>query len=544
MRFLVGSNKQHALMDTNAVFTSPDELKKLIQKTRPNFERIKKATTEALSLYYGEDELYNLIKILPKEEDEKYQIRKKAVAETARNYLKEIAETFVEGVFFTRAPKRKGANVLNDWFNGEYHRFFVEEFAPFSLFVPELFIQIGAHKSGAEIKSAYAQKEAKAYPTLAVHLPHKVQAFGCDEGRVTWVLLEKGEGDTATYEYYNDTQFLEINKKGEILNREEAQQKHGFNRCPFVRAVYRENKALPGIPRVGHAYLSGVVARAKGALEHVSQLWEAVYFHLHPKFMSNAETIAQMMESGFGAGIPNIEKPGPTGVLPSRYLDMPNTEIEQLMRITFEEDPKAIYAEARVRDRTAEGALTSGASKAMDLVPQVKALKQVAGFWQSVDEAVMDICSNGQTDTVSESVAEYPSSFDTKGPAETVNEIAAVAKAMKDGGLPQSATASVALSTKLYDVLLPDLGKDVMNTIVNELKAAVAEPSPEPEPDPLDPAKESLVPPDEEEDPENAPEPLPATGGKLPKAPKKAAGKKLPPPPKKKAGFPKKAGTV
>jgi hypothetical protein len=496
-------------------------LRALIERRRPGFPRIVKQTQHALALYFGDEELYPLIPVLPKEEDEKHQIRKRAVADGCPNYLKEIAETFVEGVFFAQQPTRKAAPVLEEWLKGDYHKFFVEQFAPFSLFLPEMFIQVGAppkrtDADGKDVEAANAkqQREMKLFPTLAVHLPHTVLSFEEQDGKITQLVLQCGD----KYEVWDGENCAEVSKEGNMI-RTEA---HGFKRCPFVRAIYRENLAIAGLPRIGHAYLSSCVGRAKAALENYSQLWEARYFHLHPKLASDPETIAGMLETGTGAGIPIAENKVNAGN--TRYLVMPNTEIDKLFQTVYVEDPKLIYREARVRDRSNEGTMASGIAKAMDLVPEVKALKQVAGFWQYVDEAVMDLATNGQVDTETEVSAEYSGTYDTKSPAEVVGEVAATTKAMKDGSLPTSPTANSMLALRLYDLLLPDLEKAQRTTIEGELKPEEEgdEPAPglintDPQPEPMEP------------------------GGM-----EKPEGMKPPMPPvlKKRGAFPKKAGTA
>lgn len=478
----------------------PPSLKALIERKRPGFARIVKQTQNALALYFGDEELYPLISILPKEEHEKWEIRKRAVADGCPNYLKEIAETFVEGVFFAQQPKRTAAPVLEEWLRTTYHKFFVEQFAPFSLFLPEMFIQVGApptrtNAEGEEIKAANAQqqREMGLFPTLAVHLPHTVLSFEECDGRITRLVLQCGE----KFEIWDDLSCTEVGKEGNQITSEE----HGFKRCPFVRAIYRENLAIAGTPRIGHAYLSSVVGRAKAALENYSQLWEARYFHLHPKLASDPETIAAMLETGTGAGIPIPENKVNAGN--TRYLVMPNTEIDKLFQTVYTEDPKLIYREARVRDRSNEGTMASGIAKAMDLVPEVKALKQVAGFWQYVDEQVMDLASNGQADTSTPVSAEYSGTYDTKSPAEVVGEVAATTKAMKDGALPTSPTGNAILALKLYNILLPDLDKQKRQAIEDELQPPDETDAPDPEAintDPEPPIPEEDEPEEGEED--------------------------------------------
>jgi hypothetical protein len=500
----------------------PENLKALIERRRPGFPRIVKQTQHALALYFGDEELYPLIPILPKEEDEKHQIRKRAVADGCPNYLKEIAETFVEGVFFAQQPTRKAAPVLEEWLKTAYHKFFVEQFAPFSLFLPEMFIQVGAppkrtDADGKDVEAANAsqQREMGLFPTLAVHLPHTVLSFEECDRKITSLVLQCGD----KYEVWDGENCAEVSKEGNTI-RTEA---HGFKRCPFVRAIYRENLAVAGLPRIGHAYLSSCVGRAKAALENYSQLWEARYFHLHPKLASDPETIAAMLETGTGAGIPIPENKVNAGN--TRYLVMPNTEIDKLFQTVYVEDPKLIYREARVRDRSNEGTMASGIAKAMDLVPEVKALKQVAGFWQYVDEQILDLATNGQNGSNTPVSAEYSGTYDTKSPAEVVGEVAATTKAMKDGALPTSPTANSILALKLYDLLLPDLDKAKQTAIEDELKPP--EEGEEPAPGPINTDPEQVRPPE-------------GDGEEI-----QDEGKTPPPPGLKKKGLPpKKAGTA
>ncbi len=471
---------------------------------RPDYADIALNTRQAIACYFEGMALRLLILPYPKEEDTKFSWRRERMLEMYDNYTKEVAETYVEGVFRTKSADRKTGNErFDEYLNGEYADWFNDELAIFSLFVPELYVVCTVPPAKGKIDNEADKKALQGLPYPSIYLPHYCVNMGFDGvGELAWACFYVDEPldpsdpasnpssipaqtkDAATkkrvlYELYTADYKIVFDQDGNALETLE----HGYGFLPVVRICYRKNQSSRDPIRTGHAFMHSITKLSLGGLAAKGALQDFQYYALFPKLVTGTITSENMVEMGTGPATPLVV-PGEGAAggvgkeVPPYYLSAPTNEFEALERIAYERIPTAVYRSARLRDRTTNKSIRaeSGVAKMFDMVPELGVLKAVAKYFRKSD---LSICKmlyrlmDGDPDNVQ---IEYPSTFDTKSLSETMAELVEGADAMKALSLPSSKTGTLEVAKRWYKSEIPDMPDAFYKTVFEELEAALQEP--------------------------------------------------------------------
>jgi hypothetical protein len=490
-------------------------------QTRPDYRIICDQTREGLAAYFEGEALKRLIIQWPKEEQEKFVWRCTQMLDNYDNYVKEIAEAYVEGVFRTKTPTRKTGNAKLDTYLGEdYSDWFMQEFAPFALFLPEIYVITTMPPAAGPIHSRADAEELQGLPYPTIVFPHYCANFGFDaSGQMEWCCFFRDEppvkkpnateGDAKAksqivFELYTADHYCLFNGDGDFMPNPDGSKgpiEHGYNFLPVERVTYRANLSLTDSRRAGYAFMHSIVKITLGGLTAKGVLYDYIHYSLFPKLVASEGTIENMIEAGVGANkplaVPNVDK----DVLPS-YLEAPVREFEALERMCYERIPTAVYRAARLRDRSTNKAIaSSGISKMFDMVPELGVLKALAKYFKKADIAIVrSLARMAGAENVDNVSIEYPVTFDTKSVVELMAEYTEFGSALKASALPSSPTGAAILSERAYRALLPDATEKEIKLINEEIQAALAagpvidEPNPDGDLNNGDPTDPTILP--------------------------------------------------
>src|ERR1035441_3314324 len=108
---------------------------------RPDYPATIIQTREGLATYYEGMALRKQLVSYPAEDADKFTWRRERMLELHMPFVREVSALYLEGVFRTKSPERtSGIAALDVYLSDKYERWFLEELAPFSLFLDEVFV--------------------------------------------------------------------------------------------------------------------------------------------------------------------------------------------------------------------------------------------------------------------------------------------------------------------------------------------------------------------------------------------------------------------
>lgn len=471
---------------------------------RPDYYGICAQGSEALASYFEGDALRRLIRAYPKEDDEKFTWRREAMMNSYDNYVKEISESYIEGVFRTKPAKRETPNAqLDTYLKDEYADWFTQELAPFMLFMPEIYVICDIPKADGEIHSEKDRQEKQGHPFPVICFPQYCVNFGYGpDNQIEWISFfyneppteeelkaaQKGDKDI-WYEVYTADEYAVFNQKGELVTVPDLETNpvaHGRGQLPVIRITYRPNLSATDSRRCGHAFMHSIVKIGLGGLTAKGVLHDYEYYSLFPKLVAHPDTLTNMVETGIGGNKPiataasnqDAKLTGDTHWQDQPYyLSVPVEEFQAVERICFERIPQAAYKAARLRDRSGGKTMEqSGIAKMFDMVPELGVLKAVAKYFRRFDVAIVKMLASMADSNEEDVKVEYPTSFDIKTLSEILKDAQELGKAMKESALPSSETASAMIAEQIYLGWFPDLTESEVNEIKKEILAALQAP--------------------------------------------------------------------
>lgn len=464
-------------------------------KPRPNLRIVANQAAEAVASYYGGELLFPFIFAFSQHERwDKLQWRRLATMRHYDNYVEQVSSKYVEGVFRTNEVTRTcGDTLLDEYFKNDYKNWFQQEFAPWALLMPELYVWIKFPEL-EELPANYGdQVEQGIKPVPTIIYPQWVRNYKVKpNGEFEWISFEIDEHIHILTEEVTIIKCINKKLEGSL----EKVIPHNFGKVPMVRVAYRENMASKGnygvtpyndINRmvkglfgnyyentIGHAFMYNIIQLSIANLQYSSMLVEASYMHLFPKVVMNEDTAEAMKQNGTGASQIILERGG-NNYVATRYLETPTMEIEHLSKIRYEYAPQAIAQAARLRD-VPNSAPQSGIAKLMDAVPEHGVMSKIAQFLEMYDRKITQLIADGQLATQQRLPVNvsYPISFEMKGTQEIMQEATTLGSILSSGNLPSSITAAGELTKKIWRVSLPGIEPEMLKRIEGEIDAEVA----------------------------------------------------------------------
>lgn len=440
---------------------------------RVHYTQIVSETNDALSCYYGGTALERLIERFSDNEiEEKYRWRVKAVVRNFDNYVKEISNQYIEGVFRPGGVLRSvSSDILQRSIETRYTAF-INKLLPISLLLPELYVKICLPKfESSSVVSKQDVIDKKIIPYPAMIFPQYIRSYELnDEGTLKWISVVSEQ--TEEYEEYHI--YDELTKYTvRVADRKAAlvaEEFHGHKNVPFVRISWADNNSVEGRPKPGYSMMYDVINKTIGAMVWLSMLHESGLFHLFPKLVTDARTFDSIQKAGGDLSVNKVikEEIGPDGgALATRYLDMPSTEFDLLDKIYYERIPNSIYRAARLRDRSTEKS-QSGISKLFDMVPEISVLSSIAQYFQRFEAEIIRKMAD-VFDAGSDVVVQYPTTFDVKSVNEILSEVGQLVETLDKTSLPESKTAAQKIALELYRRILPNLTSEELKKIEQEV---------------------------------------------------------------------------
>jgi len=477
---------------------SLEQLLEDAEKPRPNLRIIANQAAEAIASYYGGELLFPFIFAFSQHEPwNKLQWRRLATMRHYDNYVQQVSSKYVEGVFRTNEVTRScGDMLLDEYFMGDYKQWFQQQFAPWSLLMPELYVWVKFPELD-EIPANYGEQvEQGIKPVPKIIYPQWVRNFERKpNGEFLWISFECGDDLIILTE--KETIIRAKDKKSDKL-QDRLQAKvlpHNFGRVPMVRIAYSENMASIGnygsypyndLNRmvkglfgsyyentIGHAFMYNIIQLSIANLQFTSMLVEAGYMHLFPKVVMSQDTAESTSKQGTGASQVIVERGGSSYVA-TRYLETPAMEIEMLTKIKFELAPQNIAHAARLRD-VSTVTTQSGIAKLLDAVPEHGVMSEIAQFFQSADRKITQLIADGQlvTSGTKPVTVTYPISFEMKSAQEIMTEATTLGQILSSGSMPTSITAAGELTKKIWRATLPGIDSKLLKTIEQEIDEQV-----------------------------------------------------------------------
>lgn len=468
---------------------------------RPDYPSLVMQTRQALGTYYTGMALRRLINPYPAEDDDKFTWRRERMLDENDNYVKEVTNLYIEGVFRTKPAERKtGINSLDKYLSEEYDRWCNDELYAFSLIMDECYVVITVPEAKGEVHNLADRNALQGLPFPTIYFPQYCVNLQLNEGgALDWICFYEGDppeidengiptpttGKEATekrlYTLYDDTYCLTLNEKGEV----QKQVEHGYGFVPVIRVQYGADHSAKDPIRMGHAFMRSIVNLNMASLNAIGALQDYIYYSLYPKAVMGERTAENVLNDGDGAAsIVRHAGDGPGGMkqeINPYYMKVPIEELEALERIVYERIPAKVYRTARLRDRTTNKSLRvtqqSGVSKAFDMVPELGVMKKVAQFWQRIEETIIKMfvqLLDGNPDRVT---VQYPQSFDTKSLSEIMAENVQFGQAMKATAMPSSNDGTLELAKRAYRAMVPDMPDAWYEMVYGQLEAALQAPN-------------------------------------------------------------------
>lgn len=443
---------------------------------RPGFPKVIAESNKALACYYGGDSLIPyILKYSSLEDEAKFQWRQGKIIENFENYAQEIAQQYVEGITRAGTIVRETKNIDLDFqLKESYSKWFKKDLMPMALMLPEVYVQLCKPPAAGPVMSKQDALDQKLMPYAVLVFPQFVQNFQAErDNKINWITIKQGDN----FEIWDAKEVVTIDKEGKAVVPKKL---HGFKRCPFIRVLWRENKAIAGTPKPGYSFMFNITMQTLSLLTWVGQLQESALFHLYPKLVWDEDTKKMTQkQGGIGADTPLTEPSGPDVGGKTRYLTMPGTEMEILERITYERKQASIYRMARLRDRSIDKN-QSGAAKRYDMIPEVSVLTDIAEYIYDFDKEIVlfmaeEWIENLKLDNVS---ITYPRTYDNKSTAEVMNQVADYQATVDGSSLPTSITAQKIIAKKIAIATcidLSDLSDANRKKIEAEIDAAPVE---------------------------------------------------------------------
>ncbi len=489
------------------------ELIKEAVTQRPDYRAVADQTREGLACYFEGEALRRQIVQYPKEDQEKFAWRRERMLDSFDNFVKEISESYLEGTFRTKLPIRKTGNPkLDRYLMEDFAEWFLQDFAPFALFLPELYVVCDMPAPLGEISSKADQEELQGLPFPALFFPQYCCNMGFNpDNTLAWCSFYYDEapaltpkdrtndspiaGATSTqkeqwYKMYTDSYWAIFNQNGQFMPNADGSPggpyPHDFGFLPVVRVAWRANLSAQDSMRAGYAFMHSIVKITLGGLTAKGVLHDFQFYSLFPKLVTDESTADSIVETGLSANalitVPPMRDSGAGGIkegMKPFYLEVPLREFEALERISYERIPVAAYRAARLRDRTtmrsSRGVAQSGISKMFDMVPELGVLKSISKFLRRSDLAICQMLALLCDLDPKKVDIEYPATFDTKSVSEIMAETQQMGTSMKASNLPSSDRGSEIISQRIYRAILPDLPQAEYDRIDKEIAQALLE---------------------------------------------------------------------
>jgi hypothetical protein len=145
-------------------------------KARKSMSNTVRDEKKALASYYGGETLYNWIAPFSKKEDGAKQLwRATRTIDHYSNYVKEISQAYLDGIYRKNSVKRvTSIDALDNYLNTTYDTYFKNDIALMQLLIPECFIYICHQEIEMAIETEQDKMDMKAWAMPEVVLGSNV----------------------------------------------------------------------------------------------------------------------------------------------------------------------------------------------------------------------------------------------------------------------------------------------------------------------------------------------------------------------------------
>lgn len=466
---------------------TPELIEKAIEE-RASRKDLEASEKMALAASYGGELLRPYIFPLSSKEDRaKWISRQTQTINHYENFPSIVVRKILEGVFRDEKMNRLITDVdegdieefINDYLYDEYDEWIESTFADLALRHDELYIKVeepNVSIPGIDASGTITLQDRKEHGLIPQpYLVFSSQVWNVSftrDGKLKWICIVREETDgVRELEIIDADERCVIQLDNNKWEFREEISKHGFHSIPVVPCIYSVNYGYP--QRTGRGYLTDVIRKSIGCLQYLSMFIEAVYAHLSLKIVASERTAEKTTEIGnynFIIEYPVDLEDEPTGkkmVIPTRYLEMPNVELDKLIEIIWERIPDSIYKAANLR---VTGGSATGISKLMDAVPELSTMKRVAKFLMFADEEIARlIVGKINPDLLERLVVNYDLTFDVRSIGEQVNDWAKLVETLGKGIIPKSEKGIREMAKRIYDAFLPNVDSATRNMIHEQL---------------------------------------------------------------------------
>jgi D-alanine-D-alanine ligase len=431
-------------------------------KTRTGLDKIASDVQMALSLYYKSKSLREyIIRWSRKETQEKLEERRDRTLTKYRNYPREVANKYIEGLLRRQDAIRRTSSDPDfaKFLNGWYDDWFWREIAPIALILPEVW--------------AMAIPMGKRAFRPAVVFPQYVTNFASNPSgdivevdlklKETTLMHMDGVGTSYASRMTGDKGELYWTKM-ESSDNGPSESQHGLDFCPIVRIAYEENVSIAAMEStpVGHAFMYDTLMMTQGDLQFRSMFMEAAHDHLHYQLVMGEQTARATIAMGMGSDTPVVETKEEHNT--TRYLGLPQVQLTELNKIIHEDNPREIFEQARLQSRFSSSAQT-GPARELDLWPENGVLTTISGFFWRIDDQIVQMLAraNGVKAEV-----RWPTIFDMRTPSDTLKDTQQFFSLASKSGAPASERALREMTKNVQRTLNPTLPSELLDIIDKE----------------------------------------------------------------------------
>jgi len=373
-----------------------------------------------------------LPKYSSKEVDKDFEERLKRASNNYFNFPSKIMKMYQNALFRSTEPDRESNTdaVRSFWKNSDGTNRSIQQLVKEEVFILNqvhggCLVVVDKPEKPVEGAITRLQQERFEFFPYAYVLPwDRLVNFGLDRyKRLEWILLKEASesDDEVSYKLWDKTHWRKLDANQDVI----AEGEHGLGVVPVVRSFNARNPKYEFQQPIGA--LDQVVKISLKAFELMSQLDQMVIAHVFLKIAMPENMFKKIKSEGMGVYNVLVYDDNHDGV-EAHYVDMPSTEMNQLVELIFERYPHMILEFASIRAKTDKPREESGLAKTIDSSDELNNLIDKAEAMESVEQEMTDIAARWENVDEHDTTISYSKNFDVKSIHEQLEEMVSIFK--------------------------------------------------------------------------------------------------------------------